>query len=58
MISIREIVRKTEFSRNTSRKCLASGVVEPCHSRCIVPSKLDEYANTLISWRPHQADSE
>jgi len=49
-ISIREIARKTGLSRNTVRRYLASGVVEPRYSRRKAPSKLDEYANTLTSW--------
>ena len=49
-ISIREIARRTGLSRNTVRKYLASGVVEPQYSKRKTPSKLDEYAKTLTSW--------
>ena len=47
---IREIARRTGLSRNTVRKYLASGVVEPQYPKRKIPSKLDEYANTLSSW--------
>ena len=49
-ISIREISRRTGLSRNTVRKYLASGVVEPQYPKRKGRSKLDEYANTLTSW--------
>ena len=48
--SIREIARRTGLSRNTVRKYLASGIVEPRYSRRKTPSKLDEYSQTLNSW--------
>jgi transposase len=47
---IREIARRTGLSRNTVRKYLASGVVEPKYPKRKAPSKLDEYSNTLGSW--------
>lgn len=47
---IRQISRKTGLSRNTIRKYLASGTVEPCYSRRKVPTKLDDYEATLTSW--------
>ncbi|MCP4277990.1 MAG: IS21 family transposase [Gammaproteobacteria bacterium] len=49
-ISIREVARRTGLSRNTVRKYLASGVVEPKYPKRKAPSKLDEYSNTLSSW--------
>jgi len=49
-ISIRKIARRTGLSRNTVRKYLASGVVEPQYPKHKGNSKLDEYANTLTSW--------
>ena len=49
-MSIREIARRTGLSRNTVRKYLASGVVEPQYSKRKSPSKLDEYAQTLTNW--------
>ncbi|MGA7964978.1 MAG: IS21 family transposase [Gammaproteobacteria bacterium] len=47
---IREITRRTGLSRNTVRKYLASGVVEPRYPRRKSPSKLDDYELTLTSW--------
>ncbi len=47
---IREITRRTGLSRNTVRKYLASGVVEPCYPKRKTPSKLDDYELTLTSW--------
>ena len=49
-MAIREIVRRTGLSRNTIRKYLANGVVEPSYARRKSPSKLDEYAQILSSW--------
>jgi transposase len=49
-MAIREITRRTGLSRNTIRKYLASGVVEPKYSKRKNPSKLDEYAEILSSW--------
>ena len=47
---IREIARRTGLSRNTVRKYLAAGVVDPQYSRRKTPSKLDAYELTLTSW--------
>ena len=47
---IREITRRTGLSRNTVRKYLASGVVEPRYSTRKSPSRLDDYELTLTSW--------
>jgi len=47
---IREITRRTGLSRNTVRKYLASGVVEPRYPSRKSPSKLDDYELTLTSW--------
>jgi len=47
---IREITRRTGLSRNTVRKYLASGVVEPRYADRKSPSKLDDYELTLTSW--------
>jgi transposase len=47
---IREITRRTGLSRNTVRKYLASGVVEPRYPARNSPSKLDDYEATLTSW--------
>lgn len=47
---IREITRRTGLSRNTVRKYLASGVVEPQYPNRKSSSKLDDYEQTLTSW--------
>lgn len=47
---IREISRRTGLSRNTVRKYLSSGVVEPRYPHRKSPSKLDDYELTLTSW--------
>ncbi|MGZ7124244.1 MAG: IS21 family transposase [Halobacteriota archaeon] len=47
---IREISRRTGLSRNTVRKYLTSGVVEPRYPNRKSPSKLDDYELTLTSW--------
>ena len=47
---IREISRRTGLSRNTVRKYLASGVVEPRYPKRKSPSKLDDYELTVTSW--------
>lgn len=47
---IREISRITGLSRNTVRKYLASGVVEPRYPNRKSPTKLDDYELTLTSW--------
>ena len=54
-IAIREIARRTGLSRNTVRKYLASGVVEPKYPKRKAPSKLDDYSNTLSSWLHREA---
>ncbi len=52
---IREIARRTGLSRNTVRKYLASGVVEPSYPKRKSPSKLDAYEQTLTSWLHREA---
>jgi transposase len=47
---IREISRRTGLSRNTVRRYLANGVVEPRYPKRKSPSKLDDYELTLTSW--------
>ena len=49
-IAIREIVRRTGLSRNTVRKYLSSGDVEPSCPKRKMPSKLDAYEATLRCW--------
>ena len=50
VMRIREIARRTGLSRNTVRKYLASGELEPRYRRPKSPSKLDNYEQTLTSW--------
>lgn len=47
---IREISRRTGLSRNTIRKYLRAGTVEPKFQTPHRPSKLDPYAEKLTSW--------
>lgn len=47
---IREISRRTGLSRNTIRKYLREGVVEPKFRAPPRPSKLDPYADRLSAW--------
>lgn len=49
-VPIREVARRTGLSRNTVKKYLASGEVEPRYQRKKTPSKLDDYEHTLNSW--------
>jgi transposase len=49
-LSIREIARRTGLSRNTIRKYLANGEVEPKYPARRSASKLDPFAETLASW--------
>jgi len=46
-LSIREIARRTGLSRNTIRKYLRTGTVEPKFGVADRPSKLDAYAAKL-----------
>lgn len=47
---IREIERRTGLSRNTIRKYLRSGAVEPRFKVPDRPSKLDPFAEKLTGW--------
>ena len=49
-ISIREIARRTGLSRNTIRKYLRAGTVEPKFKVPERPSKLDPFAEKLSGW--------
>ena len=49
-VSIREIARRTGLSRNTIRKYLRAGTVEPKFHTPDRPSKLDAYAGKLSGW--------
>ncbi|MFW5880932.1 MAG: helix-turn-helix domain-containing protein, partial [Roseicyclus sp.] len=47
---IREIARRTGLSRNTIKKYLRAGIVEPQFQTPARPSKLDPYAEKLTGW--------
>ncbi len=47
---IREIARRTGVSRNTIKKYLREGIVEPSFRTPDRPSKLDPYAEKLSGW--------
>lgn len=47
---IREIARRTGLARNTVRRYLKNGVLEPAYPKRSSPSKLDEYESTLTTW--------
>ena len=49
-LPIREIGRRTGLSRNTVRKYLRSGEVEPVFKVPDRPSKLNPYADKLSGW--------
>lgn len=54
-LSIREIARRTKLSRNTIRKYLRSGAVEPEFKVAERPSKLDPFAAKLSGWLKTEA---
>ena len=54
-LAIREIARRTGLSRNTTRKYLASGELEPKYPARVSPSKLDAFKETLSSWLAREA---
>ena len=47
---IREIARRTGLSRNTSRKYLREGIVEPQFRTPSRPTKLDPSVDKLSTW--------
>ena len=49
-VSIQAIARRTGLSRNTIRKYLPSGTVEPAFKVAERPSKLDPFAGKLSHW--------
>ncbi|QXX73780.1 hypothetical protein MHY1_p00180 (plasmid) [Methylovirgula sp. HY1] len=55
-LSIREISRRTGLSRNTVRKYLRSGDVEPKFKVPERPSKLDAFADRLSAWLKTEAN--
>ncbi|MFC3312925.1 IS21 family transposase [Falsigemmobacter intermedius] len=54
-LPIREIARRTGLSRNTIRKHLRSGTIEPEFSTPERPSKLDAFAEKLAGWLKSEA---
>ena len=52
---IREVERRTGLSRNTIRKYLRSGAVEPKFKAADRPSKLDPFAGKLTGWLHQEA---
>jgi transcriptional regulator with XRE-family HTH domain len=54
-LSIREISRRTGSSRNTIRKYLRAGTVEPKFKVPDRPSKLDAFADKLAGWLKTEA---
>ena len=54
-LSIREITRRTGLSRNTIRKYLRAGTVEPAFRTPERPSKLDPFAEKLSAWLKTEA---
>ena len=49
-MAIHEISRRTGLSRNTIRKYLRAGTVEPTFKTPTRPSKLDPHADGLSAW--------
>lgn len=54
-LSIREIARRTGFSRNTVRHYLRNEIVEPVYSKRLTSSKLDAFADKLAQWLVDEA---
>jgi transcriptional regulator with XRE-family HTH domain len=54
-LPIREIARRTGLSRNTIRKYLKSGAIEPRFATPERPSKLDPFAQKLAGWLKTEA---
>ena len=54
-MSIREISRRAGLSRNTVRKYLTNGVVEPKYPARTVANKLDAFAPKLEGWLKNEA---
>ena len=54
-LPIREIARRTGLSRNTIKKHLNSGTVEPKFETPARPSKLDPFADKLAGWLKTEA---
>ena len=54
-LSIREIARRTKLSRNTIRRYLRNGELEPRYPERSNPSKLDEFLPVLEAWLKREA---
>lgn len=54
-LPIREIARRTGLSRNTIRKYLNAGTIEPRFATPERPSKLDPFAERLAAWLKAEA---
>ncbi|MFG6554559.1 MAG: IS21 family transposase [Paracoccus sp. (in: a-proteobacteria)] len=54
-LPIREIARRTGLSRNTIKKYLNAGAIEPSFSTPERPSKLDPFADKLAGWLKTEA---
>ena len=55
-LSVREVSRRTQLSRNTIRKYVSSGEVEPRYRRRQGANNLEPSAETLSSWRKRERD--
>ena len=55
-MAIREIARRTGLSRNTVRKYLHNGVIEPKYPKRSGRRKLAEYEPTLNSWLHRESE--
>ncbi len=54
-LSIREITRRTGFSRNTIRHYLRNEIVEPVYPQRLTSSKLDAFTDKLAQWLVDEA---
>ena len=54
-VSLREIAKRLGISRNTVRRYLRSGTIEPTYSRAAGPTVLDGYAEKLSAWLKAEA---
>ncbi|OAN68090.1 integrase [Rhodobacteraceae bacterium EhC02] len=49
-LPLRESARRIGMSRNTIKKYLNAGTIEPCFATPERPSKLDPFADKLAGW--------
>ena len=54
-LPLREIARRTGLSRNTIKKYLNAGTIEPKFTTPQRPSKLDPFADKLAGWLKSEA---